>query len=109
MLDHQGPVSVTRALDAVLDEGADGTRSLTLGVAGDREVGIWEIEPGVAHDVEVDEVFVVLEGRATISVVGHEDLEIGPGDVVHLEEGTPTVWTVHQRLRKVYLVSADPR
>jgi|JI7StandDraft_1071085.scaffolds.fasta_scaffold224124_2 uncharacterized cupin superfamily protein len=64
--------------------------------------GIWEITPGVVTDVEADEMFVVLSGRATIEIVGGATLDVGPGDVVLLEEGARTTWTVHETLRKVF-------
>ena len=48
---------------------------------------------------------MVLKGTATIEFVkpARPAIEIGPGDVVRLEEGMETVWTVHTHLRKVYL------
>ncbi|MEU7898999.1 cupin domain-containing protein [Nonomuraea sp. NPDC049152] len=64
--------------------------------------GIWEITPGVVTDVERDEIFVVLSGRASIAVEGGETVEVGPGDVCLLPEGAKTTWTVHETLRKVY-------
>lgn len=74
-------------------------------VAG-AEVGIWEMTPGTATDVEADEVFVVLSGRATLAVEGGGTLELGPGAVVRLPEGARTVWTVTETLRKVYVTPA---
>ena len=103
--DH--PISVTSAIALPLTEDGDGTRSLVLRTCGDREVGVWEIDPGVTTDVEVDEVFVVLSSSATISVEGRGDVHVAPGDVVHMADRTATTWTVHERLRKVYLVEAD--
>ncbi|MEV0589714.1 cupin domain-containing protein [Nonomuraea sp. NPDC050310] len=64
--------------------------------------GIWEITPGVVTDVERDEIFVVLSGRASIAIAGGPTVEVGPGDVCLLAEGAQTTWTVHERLRKVY-------
>lgn len=66
--------------------------------------GIWEITPGTVTDVEADELFVVLAGRATIAFEDGPVLEVGPGDVVKLPEGARTVWTVHETLRKVYAI-----
>ena len=97
------PVSVVHAPGAVLDPDDGGTRSLTLGTTGAGEVGLWEIDPGTVLVVEVDEVFVVLSGRATISVDGWPDVGVGPGDVVRLRAGTATTWTVEERLRKVWV------
>jgi uncharacterized cupin superfamily protein len=74
------------------------TSSLELG--GGR--GIWEITPGIVTDVETDEIFVVLSGRATIAVEGGTTIEVGPGDVCLLAEGAKTTWIVHETLRKVY-------
>jgi uncharacterized protein len=68
-------------------------------------VGVWQHTTGVSTDVEVDEVFVVLSGRATIEVDGGPTLEVGPGDVGVLGAGARTRWTVHEDLRKVYLIT----
>jgi uncharacterized cupin superfamily protein len=73
---------------------------------GAAEVGVWEHGAGTSTDVEAEEVFVVLSGRATVRVEGGETLELGPGDVGVLEAGARTVWTVHETLRKVYVVTA---
>ncbi|WP_256793070.1 cupin domain-containing protein [Terrabacter sp. Ter38] len=67
------------------------------------EVGVWEMTPGTVSDVEADELFVVLSGRATLVVEGGATLELGPGSVVQLPEGARTTWTVTETLRKVYV------
>lgn len=76
------------------------TSSLELGDGR----GIREITPGVVTDVESDEIFVVLSGRATIAVEGGTTIEVSPGDVCLLAEGAKTTWIVHETLRKVYQV-----
>ena len=86
-------------------DGSPTTASAALAIVGDTEIGVWEMTQGTASDVEVDEVFVVLSGRATIEF---EDpvlpsLAIGPGSVVHLGDGQRTGWTVTETLRKVYI------
>jgi uncharacterized cupin superfamily protein len=70
---------------------------------GGLAVGVWEHSAGTSTDVEVDEVFVVLRGRATIEVDGGPTLEVGPGDLCVLEAGARTRWTVHEPLRKVFV------
>ncbi|MEJ2578496.1 MAG: cupin domain-containing protein [Kineosporiaceae bacterium] len=70
------------------------------------EVGVWEHTAGSSTDVEVDEVFVVLRGRATIEVEGGPELQVGPGDLGLLEAGSRTRWHVHEPLRKVYVAAA---
>lgn len=96
---------VMRVADAVLEAGGDGTATKVLDERGGVERGIWQIEPGVARDVEADEIFVVLEGRATIEIEGGPTLEVGPGDVCVFDKGAKTTWTVHERLRKVYQIT----
>ncbi len=78
----------------------------TLAVHADDAVvvGIWQHGPGVSTDVEADEMFVVLTGRATIEFDDHPSIECGPGDLVMLPAGASTRWTVHQTLRKVYVI-----
>jgi uncharacterized cupin superfamily protein len=71
--------------------------------AGGAETGVWRCTPGTFRDVEADEVFVVIEGRATIAWDGGE-LDVGPGDVCTLAAGTETVWTVHETLLKGFRI-----
>ncbi|MCW2775819.1 MAG: cupin [Nocardioides sp.] len=72
----------------------------TLGAA---EVGLWGMEPGTDHDTEVDEVFVVLAGRGTVSFEDGEVVELAPGVAVRLHAGERTTWVVTETLRKVYV------
>jgi hypothetical protein len=69
----------------------------------DLAIGIWQHSVGVSTDVETDELFVVLTGRATIRVDGGPTLEVAAGDVVVLPEGAHTTWTILETLRKVYV------
>jgi len=80
------------------------TAAEAIGRFGDLEVGIWEMTPGVMSDTEAEELFIVLSGAATVEFSdGTTPLTLGPGDVVRLTEGTQTVWTVTETLRKIYL------
>jgi uncharacterized protein len=81
-----------RTSSYVLTRGADGT-----------ETGVWCCTPGKFSDVEADEAFVVLEGRATIAWDGGE-LQLRAGDVCALAPGTETVWTVHETIRKGFRI-----
>ena len=85
--------------------GAPTTAIAVLDDTGEREIGVWEMTPGVATDTEADELFVVLSGRATIAFEDPSlpDLEVGPGSVVRLADGMRTTWTVTETLRKVYI------
>lgn len=69
---------------------------------GSQSRGIWEITPGTMTDVEHDEIFVVMSGRATVDVDGGATIELVPGSVCLLAKGAKTTWIVHETLRKVY-------
>ena len=77
------------------------TAITTLGDSG-VEVGVWEMSVGAVRDVEVDEVFVVLTGGATITFDG-SSVVVGPGDLVRLTAGTSTTWEVTSPIRKLYV------
>ena len=84
--------------------GAPTVGEVALGEMASATVGVWECTPGTSTDVEVDEVSVVISGRARIDFVSPAlpSIELGPGDVFRLEAGMKTVWTVTETLRKVY-------
>jgi uncharacterized cupin superfamily protein len=66
-------------------------------------VGVWEQSVGAMSDVEVDEVFVVLSGAATVEFVDEgRTVTLRPGSVGRLVDGQKTIWTVTETLRKVY-------
>ena len=67
--------------------------------------GVWRCTTGTVTDVEQDELFVVIEGRATIEVAGGPVLEVEPGSVCVLERGARTTWTVHEPLLKAYQIT----
>lgn len=74
-----------------------------LTTVGDAEIGLWGMDPGVDHDTEVDEVFVILAGRGTVAFEDGEVVELAPGVAVRLRAGERTTWTVTETLRKVYV------
>ncbi|MGN6754712.1 MAG: cupin domain-containing protein [Intrasporangium sp.] len=79
---------------------------VVLDETDDRTIGIWEHTPGVSTDVEADEVFVVLSGAGTLEFVEPEapPVELCPGVVVRLAAGMRTLWTIHETVRKVYVI-----
>lgn len=78
-------------------------RELALATLPGGELGVWEAGPGTETDIEVDEVFVVLAGAATVEVADGPTLELRPGTVVRLHAGDRTTWTVAETLRKLYV------
>jgi uncharacterized protein len=87
--------------------GAPETSGAVLSESADGRVvrGVWRCTAGTLTDVEQDELFVVLEGRATIVVESGDTLEVGPGSVCVLEHGARTTWTVHEPLLKAYQIT----
>ena len=83
--------------------GSPRTGATSLGQFGNVNVGVWEMTPGTMSDTEVDEIFVVLHGAATVEFKDRAPLRLMPGDVVRLHAGQQTVWTVTETLRKVYI------
>lgn len=78
-----------------------------LGGYAGAELGVWEMRRGVMHDTEAEELFVVVDGEATVEILAPAParLELRPGTVVRLAAGMRTRWTVHSAaLRKVVLV-----
>ncbi|EAR26262.1 hypothetical protein A20C1_10284 [marine actinobacterium PHSC20C1] len=93
------------ALDAAsVVEGLPTAGYTVLDTLGDTEIGVWEMSVGTATDTEVDEVFIVVSGRASIHFAADDrTVVIGPGDVVRLTAGMQTTWTVTETLRKIYV------
>ncbi len=73
---------------------------------GDMEVGVWEHSVGVSTDVEVEEVFVVLEGEGTVVDDDGGRIDLAPGVVGLLPMGAKTTWTITKPLRKVWITLA---
>ena len=99
-VDHE-PLAVEHPDDVATTAG-----TAALHEAAERltEIGVWEIAPGVTHDVEMHEVLVVLAGHATVEFDDGHEVELRPGSVLRFAPGSATKWTVHERLRKVYFI-----
>lgn len=98
------PVPLQSVPAAQLVSGAPCAGVVVLGEFSGLEVGVWEHTPGASTDVEADELFVVLTGKATVRFLDEDRIvELGPGSVVRLSAGQRTEWVVTETLRKVYL------
>ena len=102
-----GPASALPAAQVLEDEPAVAERTLATSADGRRETGVWEISPGVSTDVEAEETFVVISGRATVEIEDGPTLELAPGVVGAFPAGARTTWRVTETLRKVYTVTLD--
>lgn len=84
--------------------GEPATSTVELARVGDTTVGLWTMTEGAARDTEVDEVFLVLAGRAEIVFLGTDErIEVGVGDFVTLKAGERTEWLVHEALTKLWV------
>lgn len=88
-------------------EGTPAVTEATLWTSEDGRIirGVWQITKGTVTDVEADELFVVVSGRATVEVEGGATLELAPGVMGVLARGARTTWTVHEPLRKVFQIT----
>lgn len=106
-------LSAAVALEAVPEEDTvegDPQQGVTeLGSIAGAETGIWELRAGVVTDTEVDELFVVLSGEATIELLSGDEagreITVRTGDVMRLVGGTRTRWTVRDHIRKIYIAA----
>jgi uncharacterized cupin superfamily protein len=74
-----------------------------LGADGVLEVGLWAAGPGSDVDIEIDEVFLVLNGSGTVTFDDGSRIELAPGTLVRLHAGDRTTWVVTDRLHKLYI------
>lgn len=103
ILDLTAPIALAPLPPGDVVDGAPLSGVRPLSRIGPTEFGIWEMTPGVARDVEEDEVFVVLSGSARIDFEDGQHLDLTAGSAVRLSAGERTTWTVHETLRKIYL------
>jgi uncharacterized cupin superfamily protein len=96
-LDHE-PLPTGQVAD-----GSPTTAVVTLGTVGGADVGLWEMTEGTGRDTEVDEVFVVVSGAGHVTFEDGERIDLAPGVAVRLNAGERTVWTVTERVRKIWV------
>lgn len=86
--------------------GAPTTSWVELGHYAGCEIGVWEMTPGIATDVEEDEVFVVVAGRGRVEFIDPvlPAIDLRVGDIVRLSAGMNTIWTITETLRKIAIV-----
>jgi uncharacterized cupin superfamily protein len=78
----------------------------TSGGEGVLYAGMFTMEPSrVRYTFSGDETLHVLEGDVEIQLDGEPALRFGPGDIASFPKGAHSTWTVHQRLRKFFVIS----
>ena len=82
--------------------------SLELWTAPDGlcETGVWECSPGTftATRDGYDEVAIILSGRATVVDAEGQSTELTPGSVFVTPAGWTGTWTLHETMRKSYVI-----
>ncbi|QBJ95584.1 DUF861 domain-containing protein [Rhodococcus sp. ABRD24] len=87
------------------------TRSKIVHSDPDRGItaGVWESEPGTSRWEFRDrgEFIHVVAGRMTVTQDGGDAVEISAGQTALFRIGWCGTWTVHERLRKTFLVLSE--
>ncbi|MEY4313368.1 MAG: hypothetical protein RLZZ319_877, partial [Actinomycetota bacterium] len=70
------------------------------------EVGVWECTAGTftAFRDGYDEVAQILSGTATITGDDGTTFEVGPGSTLVQPDGWRGTWTIHETIRKSYVI-----
>ena len=84
------------------------TRSQVFFTSTDEQIvsGTWECEPGSSRweFLTRGEIIYVLSGRMTVERDGEDGVELTAGSSAVFEMGWCGTWTVHETLRKVFVV-----
>jgi uncharacterized cupin superfamily protein len=84
------------------------TRSKVYFTSDDARIvsGTWECEPGASRweFLTRGEIIHVLSGRMTVQRDGEDPVELAAGSSAVFPLGWVGTWTVHQTLRKVFVV-----
>ncbi len=80
--------------------------SLRLWAREGLKTGIWEVTPGTFASTRpgYDEICQILSGSATITEEDGNSFEVGPGSLFVTPAGWRGTWTIHETLRKMWVV-----
>ena len=83
------------------------TAELTFAASEDgvESAGLWSCTRGVFTDVEVEESFLVIAGRATVRYDDGREFELVPGSVHSFAAGERTTWIVEETILKAFWVA----
>lgn len=84
--------------------------SLRLWARDGLRTGIWEATPGTFKSTRpgYDEICQILSGTATITEVDGSSFDIGPGSLFVTPAGWEGTWTIHETLRKMWVLQDLP-
>ncbi|OBC10928.1 hypothetical protein A5784_36110 [Mycobacterium sp. 852013-50091_SCH5140682] len=66
---------------------------------------MWQAEPGTHGNLPGQETVYVLSGKATVSGENGDSIDVSAGDLVFVDAGEVATWTVHETLRKVFVIN----
>lgn len=74
------------------------------------KTGIWEVTPGEFKSTRpgYDEICQILSGRGTITEPDGNSFDIGAGTLFVTPAGWEGHWTIHETLRKMWVVADVP-
>lgn len=89
-----------------LDGQTESIASIWKSEDGVVETGVWECTPGTftASRDGYDEVAHVVSGTATVTSTAGDVIALGPGSTLVTPAGWTGTWTVHETIRKIYVV-----
>lgn len=70
---------------------------------GQHRLGIWSCTAGAFECTELgDELQTIVSGRLSLTRVGGETIDCGPGDSIFTRKGERVIWDVHEDVTKVF-------
>ncbi|MCP1413903.1 cupin domain-containing protein [Paenarthrobacter sp. A20] len=84
--------------------------SFRLWARDGHKTGIWEVTRGVFQSTRpgYDEICQILSGKGTITEEDGSSFEVGPGTLFVTPAGWTGTWTIHETLRKMWVVTDVP-
>ncbi len=64
--------------------------------------GVWHCTPGVFMLTHPGETICIVEGRVTVTPLEGEPMELGPGEMAFIPEGTVARWEVRETVKKAF-------
>ena len=87
----------------------EAAKTLWTSPDGRLEIGVWECTPGRFTAVREDnsETCHIVSGRVSLHGPNGRTQEVRPGEVLVLPKGWRGEWTVHEKVRKLYVIYKD--
>jgi len=93
------------------DDEVGGSAHMLFDEGDTSKVGLWRADPGPPRGpsdpvvLPARETIVVLEGTVRVGIDGETDLDLGPGDMASMPEGSSIVWDADPGCQVVWVYS----